>query len=80
MGLADDLAQVAGLRSANGCGVVALYERLDNDDRKMLQDKLETSTDVPATAIGLVLRAHGYRISDRSLQRHRKGACGCVSV
>lgn len=59
------------------CTVANLLPRLSKAEVKDLDAALGDPT-IPATAIAQGLTAVGHKVSHSSLQRHRRGQCGCA--
>lgn len=75
MGLADDLAEVGGPDFGVRCATCAVLLRLDADDRTALEAALADESK-PGSAIARTLRAHGHKVRDDSVRRHRRENCG----
>jgi len=81
MTLADDLAEAVAETVGPKCGVGAVLDALDDDDRQVLVEWLaRPKREVPGTKIGKVLRGRGHKVSDESVARHRRKACHCDAV
>lgn len=58
------------------CTLGLIIALLGDDDRGDLEAAL-ASPFIPATAIGAGLRTLGHDVKDSTVQRHRRGGCGC---
>lgn len=58
------------------CTIGLLMRGMSDTDRVGLQQALDTPS-FTGTAICAVLKNHGYQVSSHTVQRHRRGGCGC---
>jgi hypothetical protein len=73
MSLADRLKEGAAVRLPS-CSFCRLLMSLPVEDAKALSEAAE-NPDWTTSGITLAVRAEGYAISEKSISRHRKGAC-----
>lgn len=72
----DALAEITELSSTE-CVVGQAVQKVPEDLRVGLIKALNPDSGLPSTAIWKWLRREGISMSDRAIQRHRKGQCGC---
>lgn len=58
------------------CTIGVLLNEMSDIDRTGLENALDTSA-FTGTAITAILKKRGYQISSHTVQRHRRGGCGC---
>lgn len=72
MGLLEEAReQVNG--KGGGCNVSRLLRELDEKGRAELQEALDA--DVDAGALSRALKARGHKVSQTTIQTHRRGGC-----
>jgi hypothetical protein len=59
------------------CTVALVLPKLSKAQRADLTACFADDT-IPATAIAAGLNEHGHKLSPSSVQRHRRGRCGCA--
>jgi hypothetical protein len=75
--LAAQLSEHATSTRTTRCTVgVLLVEKLDDIDSQALRNALDNS-DMGGEQIAAALRAEGHDIQGATVQRHRRGHCGC---
>lgn len=80
MSLADDIQREATVNSRRrSCGVHTLLNKLDDDDRAVLEVYLHEDN-IDSAAIQRALAKNGHEIGLATLQRHRRDACACSKV
>lgn len=75
MSLRDAIEATSGLGPSR-CKVITVMSLLDDDDRETLAELIVDDM-VTSTRIVSALRSIGHQMSSASMQRHRRGACGC---
>ena len=75
MGIFDGIEDEAQRRGPE-CGVSLLRAKLDKADAAALERVLADHS-IPGTLIKKRLAAAGHTIGHDTVQRHRRGACGC---
>lgn len=58
------------------CSFVGIYAALNDEDSTGLRDAL-ADPQVMGSAIAAALTRRGFRITGITVQRHRRGVCGC---
>lgn len=77
MGLLGEVqAAQAGHRKGTPCAIRVAMEALAGQDRKDFTAALEDPA-IMASVLARVMQARGVRVPQESIQRHRRGACGC---
>lgn len=61
----------------SGCGVPRVLEGLTDSERNAVLTAF-ADPDVQATAIARWMTSKGWKIGGHTIQRHRRGSCGCV--
>lgn len=74
MNLAEEL--LAGPPPRTQCHTGAVLRRLDDDMQAAVLAAL-ANPDVQSTHIARTLTKYGHKVSQHSVQRHRRGECGC---
>lgn len=59
------------------CTIGAILADMSDIDRSGLQQALDTPA-FTGTAITAILKRRGHQISSHTVQRHRRGGCGCI--
>lgn len=59
-----------------GCSVPRVLQGLTENERNAVAAAL-SDPDVQATAIARWMSSKGWKIGGHTIQRHRRGACGC---
>lgn len=59
------------------CSIGIMLDDMSDIDRIGLCKALDTPT-FTGTAIAAILKKRGHQISSHTVQRHRRGACGCA--
>lgn len=78
MSLAAEVAElVAADRHGPRCGVALLLDTLDPTDATELQQILTDPRGPSGSLIARALANRGYPVKAPTLQRHRRGLCGC---
>jgi hypothetical protein len=72
----DDIREQQERTAPPKCGVARTLLALDAADAADLMAALDDPT-IPATVISRALNSNGYRVADQSVNRHRRGICGC---
>lgn len=73
----DEIIHGQEQRTQSPCTVRSILEQLE-DQAGSLQSALDTAS-VTGVAIADVLRRRGFKVSSHTVQRHRRGACSCVT-
>lgn len=74
MGLLDDIQR---LNEPSKCCIVGkLLGALQDDDRKELLAAID-DPNIPASKIVIALKRRGYKMSDKSMWKHRRKECAC---
>ena len=74
MGLLDEIQQ---LNEPNkSCIVGNLIDALDDDDRKELLAAID-DPNIQSSKIVIALKRRGYKMSDKSMWKHRRKECAC---
>lgn len=77
MGLAEDLSGLADEPLGRSkCSIGMVLSSVESADRAALLDAL-SDTAVRATSLSRVLRAHGHRVAEQAIRRHRRQECRC---
>lgn len=77
MSLSDALQAAASKPHHNaGCKLGQIVKQLGKADVKVLQEYLDNPA-VKATSIADALVAEGWKVSDNTIARHRRGQCRC---
>jgi hypothetical protein len=76
MGLMDDIREQQNRAAPPKCGVALALLALDDADAADLTAAL-ADLSITGTVISRALDANGHRVSDQSVNRHRRGICGC---
>lgn len=77
MASVKDKAKDARLgRKGEMCGMERLRRSLKPSQWRDIVEAMDDPI-ILSTAIGRVLREDGHRVSDATVQRHRRGACQC---
>lgn len=75
--LADLLAAAKeDQRRPTGCAISHLLDTLEDEDAKALISAFEDPA-IHSTSILKALKARDIQVSERTVQRHRKGTCAC---
>lgn len=77
MGLMDEIQQDLRARRQVTCTMGRLLLSLPPEDAKDLTRALSDDA-ITARAIARVLVSRGHDINDQSVNRHRRGLCGCA--
>lgn len=83
MSLADKFAEASKSKPVSLCkvGTIVHGTALSEEDRKVLQEMLDTPEGAPNrlnnATIAKVLREEGFDLSNSAVDRHRRGECGC---
>lgn len=77
MSLGDEIAAAHQSGRRQHCTGGAIEDSLTERERADLLAAF--ASDVPSTVIAKVLRGRGHKISDFTLNRHRRGSCNCAS-
>ena len=81
MSLSDKLKDAVTEASSKTCKVGTLLETLPPKDVDVLARILSVPESdparVPNSQIGKILREEGHDVSNSSVDRHRRGDCGC---
>ena len=67
--------QQAQTAQRHPCPVRRIIQKLEPDEAKALEEALDSR--MPLRSIYDAMRLEGIKTSKDSLQRHRKGFCGC---
>ena len=74
MGLLDETQQ---LNEPTKCCIVGnLIDALDDDDRKELLAAID-DPNIQSSKIVIALKRRGYKMSDKSMWKHRRKECAC---
>ena len=74
MGLLDEIQQ---LNEPTKCCIVGnLIDALDDDDRKELLAAID-DPNIQSSKIVIALKRRGYKMSDKSMWKHRRKECAC---
>ena len=71
----DIISKRESRRYSAGCAYIALYDSLDEDDRKALDNAW--AKHYPVNLIVQALRANGYKASSDTIRLHQNGTCRC---
>jgi hypothetical protein len=74
MGLSETIKGITKTMRT-GCAYMALYQSLNKEDQKALDDAWARG--VPTSLIVKALRQEGHKTSTDSVRAHRKGECKC---
>ena len=74
MGLLDEIQQLND--QVKSCIVGNLLESLDADDRKELLEAIN-DPNIQSSKIVVALKRRGYKLSDKSMWKHRRKECAC---
>lgn len=74
MGLLDEIQRLN--EPPKSCIVGLLLEALSVDDSKELLAAID-DTNIPAIKIVIALKRRGYKMSDKSMWKHRRKECAC---
>lgn len=76
MGLLDDLNEDSNFISMPGarCSVCLMMTELDEPTREKLRFRFADKR-VTGTSLSRVLSANGYKITEGTINRHRRGEC-----
>lgn len=81
MSLADRLGDLNPAEAGLPCGIAVVLEALPDADRVALVDALARPKGdrlrLSARQISEALRSEGHRVSLKTVEIHRKGACRC---
>lgn len=72
----DEILEVQESSLTNPCTVERILAQLDEDTRSGILKAFQ-NPDITGTTITTVLERRGFRLSSRTLQRHRARTCGC---
>lgn len=76
MDLAAQFDKQSRQTKGKACPVVILLDKLDEKNRAVLAEKLESN--YPPYLIAKVVRAEGLRLSEGSVRSHRERQCKCA--
>jgi hypothetical protein len=74
MGLLDEIQQLN--EPTKSCIVGNLIDALDDDDRKELLAAID-DPNIQSSKIVIALKRRGYKMSDKSMWKHRRKECAC---
>ncbi len=76
MSIANKLASAVPNKSGKGCGMCAVLEQLNDQDKEAIISTLSIPTNDPQRItdkqIAEILKSEGYEISPNSVYRHRQ--------
>jgi hypothetical protein len=76
--LLSQLKDIEDAVDAHGlCVSARMIAKLETDEQETVIHLL-METNVSIARIGNALRAHGYKLGDNSLWKHRRKTCACV--
>jgi len=73
---APDMREFDALKPANSCPITRL--EISDEKRASLNEAMRRPNEYSATIILGVIRGWGFRVSEKSVLRHRSGACRCA--
>lgn len=75
----DALAEITELHNQThgGCLIHGILSRIDKDLHTGLLSALDPASGLSSRAIVSWLSKEGFKVSERTVQRHRGGACAC---
>jgi hypothetical protein len=78
MGLADKIENLKinrGLKRTVECAYQSLYDKLNKEDQKALDDAWEKN--YPVNLVVSALRSDGHKTSSDAVRAHMSGTCRC---
>lgn len=75
--LAAALAEAKPINRGPGCSVRAILAKIDDVDRKALQNALRLDSGITGVQIAAALTEEGYKVRGHTIQRHRNRRCDC---
>ena len=74
--LAAAIAEAQPRRNGTQCTMCSILDRLDDIDRKAVENMLRLDSGFYGTHIADLLTDNGHPIRDHAVQNHRRGRCG----
>lgn len=74
--LFDEILEKSNATSGVQCHMGQVMIELSSEDRERMT-KVLADPKITTTAIALVLRTHGYKVSESGVRRHRRKICTC---
>lgn len=71
-----EIQQLSQQSKQTTCTIGVILDEMSDIDRVGLLHALDTPT-FTGTAITAILKKRGHQISSHTVQRHRRGGCGC---